>query len=100
MQEHRAYLIEWKKKGIILRPESIKEGESAAPVSRLALDRGHAFILSLPAALEKSPLPQWIFWPSGVCEPANVQFKSPDGSWEVNYSPLTARPEIVRYAAR
>src|SRR4051812_1312147 len=100
VQEHRAYLIEWKKKAIVLRPESIREGESTVPVSRLALERGHAFILSLPAALEKSPLPQWIFWPSGVCEPANVRFKSPDGAWEVNYSPLTARPEIVRYAAQ
>ena len=100
VQEHRAYLIEWKRKAVILRPESIREGESANPVSRLALDKGHAFVLRLPAALDKAPLPQWIFWPSGVCEPANVQFKSPDGSWEVNYSPLTARPEIVRYAAR
>jgi len=29
-----------------------------------------------------------------------VRFKSGDGSWEVNYSPLTARPEMVRYAPR
>ena len=103
VQEHRAYLIEWKRRAIILHPESIREGESASPVSRLALDRGHTFVLSeaaRQAAAEKKPLPQWIFWPSGVCELANVQFKSSDGSWEVNYSPLTARPEIVRYAAR
>ncbi len=53
VQEHRAYLIEWKRRAIILHPESIREGESASPVSRLALDRGHAFVLSLPAALEK-----------------------------------------------
>ncbi len=98
VQEHRAYLIVWQKKAVILRPESIREGEATRPVARLALDKGHAFLLRLPAALEKGPLPQWIFWPSGTCEPANVKFKSPDGSWEVNYSPLTARPEIVRYA--
>lgn len=100
VQEHRNYLIEWQQKSIILRPESIAEGESDAPVATLALDKGHAFLLRLPAALEKDPLAQWIFWPSGTCEPANVQFKSPDGVWEVNYSPLTARPEIVRYAPR
>ena len=64
------------------------------------LDKGHAYILRLPVALEKDPLAQWIFWPSGTCEPANVRFKGPDGSWEVNYSPLTARPDIVRYATR
>lgn len=100
VQEHRAYLIEWQRKAVVLRPESIREGEATGPVARLALDKGHAFLLRLPAALEKAPLLQWIFWPSGTCEPANVQFKSPDGSWEVNYSPLTARPEIVHYASR
>src|SRR5437762_4281160 len=100
VQEHRAYLIEWQRKAIVLRPESIREGEPPNPVARLALEKGHAFLLRLPAALDKDPLSQWIFWPSGTCEPANVQFKSPDGLWEVNYSPLTARPEIVRYASR
>jgi hypothetical protein len=56
--------------------------------------------LRLPATLEKNPPAQWIFWPSGACEPANVRFKGSDGSWEVNYAPLTARPEIVRYATK
>ena len=100
VQEHRAYLIEWRKNSIVLRPESLREGETGGPVLTLALDKGHAFLLKLPAALEKDPLAQWIFWPSGTCEPANVSFKSADGSWEVNYSPLTARPAIVRYAPR
>jgi hypothetical protein len=76
------------------------QGDSEAPVATLALDKGHAYQLRLPAALEKKPLAQWVFWPSGTCEPANVRFKGPDGTWEVNYSPLTARPEIVRYAAK
>lgn len=100
VQERRPYLIEWQRKAVILRPESIVKGDPAAPAAALALDKGHAFLLRLPAALEKDPLAQWIFWPSGTCEPANVSFKGPDGSWEVNYSPLTARPEIVRYAAK
>lgn len=98
VQEQRPYLIEWKRKAVILRPESVREGDATGPVATLALDKGHAFQLRLPAALVKDPLAQWIFWPSGTCEPANVRFKSPDGSWEVNYAPLTARPEIVRYA--
>lgn len=100
VQENRAYLIEWQRSAVILRPESLREGESRDPVTTLALDKGHAFLLRLPEALEKDPLAQWIFWPSGTCEPANVRFKSSDGAWEVNYSPLTARPEIVRYAPR
>ena len=100
VQEQRPYLIEWQKSSIVLRPESSRAGDPTAPTAALALDKGHAFLLRLPAALEKDPLAQWIFWPSGTCEPANVRFKSPDGLWEVNYSPLTARPEIVRYAPR
>jgi type II secretory pathway pseudopilin PulG len=100
VQERRPYLIAWGKSSIILRPEEIAPDAKDVAIATLALDKGHAFLLRLPAALESDPLAQWIFWPSGTCEPANVSFKSPDGSWEVNYSPLTARPEIVRYATK
>jgi type II secretory pathway pseudopilin PulG len=98
VRERRPYLIVWQKDAVILRPEASDKDD--APIAQLALDKGHAFLLRLPAALAKDPLAQWIFWPSGTCEPANVSFKGPDGSWEVNYSPLTTRPEIVRYAAK
>ncbi len=100
VKERRPYLIVWQRDNVILRPEAPDPGESAAPVASLALDQGHAFLLRLPAALEKDPPAQWIFWASGTCEPANVSFKGPDGSWEVNYSPLTAAPSIVRYATK
>ena len=100
VQERRPYLIAWGKTSIILRPEEVAPDEANTPIATLALDKGHVFLLRLPDALQSDPLAQWIFWPSGTCEPANVSFKSPDGSWEVNYSPLTARPEIVRYATQ
>jgi hypothetical protein len=54
----------------------------------------------LPSALRKDPPGEWIFWPSGNCEPAIVNFKSANGSWAANYSPLTARGELISYAAR
>jgi len=100
VHEHRSYLIVWQRRAIVLRPEEVSPDEANAPIVTLALDKGHAFLLRLPAALEGDPLAQWIFWPSGTCEPANVSFSGPDGSWEVNYSPLTTRPEIVRYATK
>ena len=100
VQERRPYLIEWQRQSVILRPETLGPNDPDRPTASLVLDKGHAYILRLPAALEKDPLAQWIFWPSGTCEPANVRFKGLDGAWEVNYAPLTARPEIVRYAAR
>lgn len=97
--EQRSYLIEWQKSRIILRPESLMPGDSKDPTAVLALDKGHSYALNLPDALEK-PLPQWIFWRSGTCEPAIVSFRGVDGSWQVDYRPLTARPEIISYAAR
>lgn len=100
VQEHRPYLIEWQKDSVILRPESTLQGDSETPTATLALDKGHAYVLRLPAAIENDPLAQWIFWPSGACEPADVRFKGPEGLWEVNFSPLTARPRILRYATR
>jgi type II secretory pathway pseudopilin PulG len=100
VKERRPYLIVWQREAIVLRPESLGANEGDAPVARLALDKTHRFSLKLPAALEKNPPEEWIFWPSGACEPANVSFAGRDGTWEVNYAPLTARPTIARYAAR
>jgi prepilin-type N-terminal cleavage/methylation domain-containing protein len=100
VKERRPYVIEWQKSAIILRPAQEQEGDSAAPVTTLAVAKGYTYILSLPAALQKGRFADWTFWPSGVCEPANVQFKGPSGSWEVDYQPLSARPKVIRYAAR
>ena len=102
VQERRPYLIVWQRSSIILRPEAVDPERATSRVAdaQSCSTKGRPIVLRLPAALEKNPPAQWIFWPSGTCEPANVRFKGPDGSWEVNYSPLTARPEIVRYAAK
>jgi len=100
VKERRAYLLEWQKRTVILRPQELAEGESEAPTARLALDKGQAYVLRLPAALVKGPFAQWVFWPSGTCEPANVQFKGPEGLWEVSYQPLSGQPRIIRYVPR
>lgn len=100
VNERRAYLIEWEKEQIVLRAEAFAEGETKAPLSVLKVQRGDAFMLNLPAALTENPPPEWIFWPSGACEPAVVSFKGTNGTWTANYSALTARPEISHYAAR
>src|ERR1700730_14541409 len=98
--EHRAYLIVWGDKNIALRPEAFAKGEEARPTANLALTRGVVLKLTLPAAVTRNPPGEWIFWPSGTCEPAVVQFNGRDGSWTANYSALTARPELTNYAAR
>ena len=98
--EHRAYLIVWGDKAAALRPESFAKDEEPKDAAQFALARGEALNLSLPSALRKDPPGEWIFWPSGTCEPAVVQFSGRDGSWTANYSALTARPELTNYAAR
>ncbi len=98
--ERRPYLIVWGKNGVLVRPEVFAEGEEAKAVAQLRLSKGTSLRLSLPAALVDNHPWEWIFWPSGNCEPATVQFRGPPGIWTVNYSPLTAQPEVTQYATR
>lgn len=98
--DRRPYLIAWGKDQIILRSESVPKSEDPKPTSVLRLQRGDAFLLKLTAALTKDPPAQWIFWPTGTCEPATVTYKGVDGTWTADYGALTARPEITRYAAK
>ena len=100
MTERRAYLIVWGKNSAQLRPEVFAEGEEEKPTAVLRLGKGSWIRISLPAALLGKPPAEWIFWPSGTCEPATVQFRGPVGGWTANYSPLTAQPELTQYAAR
>ena len=98
--ERRAYLIVWGKNSVLLRPEVFAEDEEEKPTAVLRLGKGSWIRISLPAALLGKPPAEWIFWPSGACEPATVQFRGPAGGWTASYSPLTAQPELTQYAAR
>jgi prepilin-type N-terminal cleavage/methylation domain-containing protein len=94
--ERRPYLIVWGKNGVVVRPE----GEEAKAKAEFRVTRGSRLRLSLPVALTEKYPAEWIFWPSGTCEPATVRYQGPAGSWTANYSPLTGRPEITSYAVR
>jgi type II secretory pathway pseudopilin PulG len=98
--ERRSYLIVWSEKGVSLRPEVFAKGEKIKPKAELQLGRRDILRIALPVALTKNPPAEWIFWPSGTCEPARVQFKGAAGSWTANYSALTAHPELTNYAAK
>ena len=97
--EHRSYLLIWTSKEIQLWPESPGE-QDVAPAGRLTLRRRESYTLAFPFALTKDPPAEWIFWPSGTCEPAEVTFRGPAGTWTANYSPLTARAEMSKYVPR
>ena len=100
VMQRRAYLIVWSKGRVLLRPEVFGEDEEVKPTAEFRLGKGSVLKLFLPVALAEKYPPEWIFWPSGNCEPATVQFRGPVGSWTASYSPLTAQPEVTQYAAR
>lgn len=100
ISERRSYLIVWRNKQFALRPEGFLKGEDRKPLATLNWQKGESFTLSLPAAIEDEPPSEWIFWSSGNCEPAVVTYRGPSGAWTAKYSALTARPELVNYAAR
>jgi type II secretory pathway pseudopilin PulG len=98
--EHRSYLIVWQKESVALRPEGFAKDEEHENTAELPLAKGEVMTISFPAALVKKPPGIWAFWPSGVCEPAIIQFQGRSGTWTAQYSPLTARPSLTNYAAK
>ena len=100
MIERRAYLIVWQDGKIGLRPEGLLRGESPEPEMKIKIAKNESFRVSFPAALIDDAPAQWIFWPSGNCEPAMVSYQGRDGKWTANYSALTVRSETVSYVAK
>jgi type II secretory pathway pseudopilin PulG len=98
--EHRPYLLVWTNKAIELHPEVLLKGDDPAPVARYDIGKRDSLILNLTAALLKDPPAEWVFWPTGTCEPADIKFTGHDGNWTASYSPLTARAQLTAYAAR
>ena len=100
VSEHRAYLLVWTDKNVFVQPEALAKDEDQTPRATFELERGTALTLSLPAALSKKPSGEWIFWPTGTCEPATVQFTGRAGTWTASYSPLTGLGRLTNYVAR
>lgn len=98
--DHRAYLIVWTDKNVFLQPEAFAKDEDRKAIASFELKGGTVLTLSLPAALSSKRPGQWIFWPTGTCEPAIVRFEGRAGTWTSNYSPLTGHGELTNYATR
>jgi type II secretory pathway pseudopilin PulG len=100
MTERRSYLIIWRNKQFALRPEGFIRGEDRKPIATVNFKKGESFTITFPSAIEEEPPSEWIFWPSGNCEPAVVTYRGTSGSWKAKYSALTARPELLNYAVK
>lgn len=100
ISERRPYLIVWREKQFVLRPEGFLQGEDRKPVATINWQKAEVVTLTFPSAIEEEPPSEWIFWPSGNCEPAVVTYRGANGTWRAKYSALTARPEVTDYAPR
>jgi len=98
--EHRPYLLLWTDKNVFLQPEAFAKDEERKAGATCELEHGTVLTLTLPAALSSKPAGEWIFWPTGTCEPALVRFAGRAGTWTANYSPLTGHGELTNYAAK
>jgi type II secretory pathway pseudopilin PulG len=98
--EHRPYLLVVGKDSIEVRPEVFTKDDDPSPIADLPLTDRDSVKLNFPAAMTRNPPAEWIFWPSGVCEPAVVEYLGRNGFWAVTYSALNARPEITKYGPR
>ncbi|HEX4638605.1 MAG TPA: prepilin-type N-terminal cleavage/methylation domain-containing protein [Chthoniobacterales bacterium] len=99
VNEHRPYLIVWSDKEVFVQPEAFGKDEDRKTVARFPLEHGSILTLTLPAAISKTA-GEWIFWPTGTCEPAEVHYEGRAGVWTENYSPLTGHGELAQYAAK
>jgi len=98
--ERRTYLIVWREKQFELRPEGYLQGEDRKPVATINWQKGEAVTLTFPAAIMEEPPSEWVFWPSGNCEPAVVTYRGANGAWRAKYSALSAQPQVTDYAVR
>lgn len=98
--ERRPYLIVSVNGKLGLRAEGLNKGESPEPELKWKLAKNESLAIKFPAALVDDPPPEWVFWPSGNCEPAVVTYKGKDGTWTASYSALTGRGEMVAYVAK
>ena len=93
--ERRAYLIEWDKTGVLVRPEKPANKEEGAGLDRIDIGENEACEIQFPAALVKKPAREWMFWPAGTCEAARISFTGKGESWVAEYDPLTVQATVA-----
>jgi len=95
VSERRPYVLIWEKDGIVLEPYAPTEEDMNKQPARLAFTEGEKIEIERPAAMDKKPSAEWVFWRSGICEPAIIHFDSPAHSWKVEYNALSGRGTFI-----
>jgi type II secretory pathway pseudopilin PulG len=100
LAERRPFIIVIDDRGATLQPVGFLKTEQRVPIDTVPAAKGESWQMQLPAALTKTAAAEWIFWESGVCEPARISFAGPAGKWTAEYSPLSAIAEVIAYVPR
>ena len=93
--ERRAYALIWEKDGIVMEPYAPTEEDRQTESERLEFTGDETIEIERPAALAKKPSAEWVFWRSGVCEPAIIHYEGAKGTWKVEYNPLSGRATFL-----
>jgi len=100
ISERRAYVLDWVKTGILMRPDQPVTQVEASGVDRMDISDKEVCDIDFPAALVKKPTREWIFLPSGACEPASVSYQGNGESWVAEYDPLTLQATFTNHEAK
>ncbi len=74
----------------------IAEGGGApAGGGGVALSKEELLEFNRFGAMQKAPAPEWMLWPNGILEPAEIRYTGPKGSWSLRYNPFKIEPEIL-----
>lgn len=94
VKERRAMVMIWDGEGITVQPDEPTADDTAGAGDYFPFSEG-SISLERPAALDKKPPVEWLFWRSGTCEPAILHFAGGSGSWSVQYDPLTVHATFL-----
>ena len=99
VSERRAIVMIWDGEGITVQPDEPTADDSAGAGDYFPFGNG-PIALERPAALDKKPPVEWLFWRSGTCEPAILHFAGSAGSWSVQYDPLTVHATFLEQTVK
>lgn len=102
--EGRPFVLSWGKNGTVrLYPaewsdeQRRKRGPLVSAVPTAADGRPTIKRASLSPGAAAS---EWMFWPTGTCEPAIIHSQGPAGEWQAAYNPLSARAKMQLFVSR
>jgi prepilin-type N-terminal cleavage/methylation domain-containing protein len=95
VSERRTVALIWRDEGIELVPMDKKFDEQEPAPEVFPFTKEQVYSLERPAALGEKPPAVWTFWRSGTCEPAIVSYKGPEGTWKIQFDPLTCHRTVL-----